>query len=309
MKKSILILLVLAAMASCKSKKVTPEPLPKIKTLQGSSLLGIPLVSPDLDKVEDSTKILNYHQAEARYEKDPSADNLIWLGRRMGYLGDYAKAITLFSKGVAEFPDDARFYRHRGHRYITLRQYDYALADFDKGITLIQGTDDVIEPDGMPNDANIPVSSLHFNLYYHKGVAHYLKNEMQAAEKAFSHGLALSQNDDMRVAHAHWLFMVYRHLGKQKEAEALLIPFHAKQQIIENKAYHQLLLFYKGEITFSQLDLPDAQEATRYALAYWKQVQGEISLAKERYKNVLAKGHWARFGYMAAEAELSRMVD
>ncbi|PCE66443.1 tetratricopeptide repeat protein [Sediminicola luteus] len=309
MKKSILVLLALAAMASCKSKKVVPEPLPKIKALQGSSLLGLPLVSPDLDKVEDSTKILNYRQAEARYEKDPSADNLIWLGRRMGYLGDYAKAITLFSKGVAEFPDDARFYRHRGHRYITLRQYDYALADFDKGITLIQGTDDVIEPDGIPNDANIPVSSLHTNLYYHKGVAHYLKNEMQAAEKAFSHGLAISTNDDMRVAYINWLYLIKKRLDKNEAAKEILFSINTDQEIIENTAYHKNLLFFKGVLTQKQLNPEKANAATKYAYANALYFQGDITKSKAALKQIVAQDHWTAFAYMAAEADLSRMLD
>ena len=61
--------------------------------------------------------------AEAHYESNPdNPDAMIWLGRRQAYLGRFTEAIGTFTKGIAKFPGDARFYRHRGHRHITLRQ-------------------------------------------------------------------------------------------------------------------------------------------------------------------------------------------
>ena len=62
-------------------------------------------------------------------------------------------------------------YRHRGHRYVSIREFDRAIADLEYAATLIEGTEDEIEPDGMPNAMNIPVSSLHSNIWYHLGLA------------------------------------------------------------------------------------------------------------------------------------------
>ena len=87
----------------------------------------------------------------------------------------------MFSKGVAAHPNNPRMYRHRGHRYITTRQFDRAIADFEKAATLIKGTPDEIEPDGAPNPTGKPRSSLHFNIWYHLGLAHYLKGDYQKA--------------------------------------------------------------------------------------------------------------------------------
>src|SRR5687767_1276046 len=56
---------------------------------------------------------------------DPGAR--IWVGRRLGYLGRFKDAIEVYSDGIKNFPWDARFYRHRGHRYITLRKFDLAI--------------------------------------------------------------------------------------------------------------------------------------------------------------------------------------
>ena len=48
-------------------------------------------------------------------------DNIIWYGRRTAYLGDYREAIRIFSEGIEKHSKDARMYRHRGHRYISIR--------------------------------------------------------------------------------------------------------------------------------------------------------------------------------------------
>ena len=59
-------------------------------------------------------------------------DALIWLGRRNAYLGNYKDAIGIYTEGIQKYPNDARFYRHRGHRLITLRCFDDAIADLRK---------------------------------------------------------------------------------------------------------------------------------------------------------------------------------
>ena len=47
----------------------------------------------------------NLAKATADYAEDPeNAGRLIWVGRRLGYLGRYREAIAIFSRGVAEVP-------------------------------------------------------------------------------------------------------------------------------------------------------------------------------------------------------------
>ena len=72
-------------------------------------------------------------KAKAGYDRDPSSpDNAIWLGRRLGYLGRFSEAIDTFTQGIGKHPGDARLYRHRGHRYITVRRFAEAQADFER---------------------------------------------------------------------------------------------------------------------------------------------------------------------------------
>ena len=43
-------------------------------------------------------------EAKINFENYPNADNLIWLGRREAYLGNYEIAIDIYSKGLDQYP-------------------------------------------------------------------------------------------------------------------------------------------------------------------------------------------------------------
>lgn len=284
----------------------------KIDTLQGESLLGKALISPQLE-AKDSAKIKNYLHSLITYQSNPmNPDFVIWLGRRMAYLGDYQSAIGIFHEGILKHPEDARFYRHRGHRYISTRQLDLAIRDLEQAAALIQDTEDTIEPDGIPNSLNTPVSSLHTNIYYHLGLAYYLKGDWTNALAHFDNCLQASQNDDMRVAAMHWLYMILRRMSLPDEASQLLDRVSPNMTIIENDGYHQLLLFYKGELSEDQLSgngSLGSSEAVKYGIANWYYYNDNISEAKKRFQEIVDNGNWAAFGFIAAESEVSRMTN
>jgi tetratricopeptide (TPR) repeat protein len=135
---------------------------------EATSLAGKPLIPIEL---ADRPKLeADLAQAEKDLAVKPDDVNaIIWVGRRQAYLWRYQDAIATFSKAVALEPNNPRPYRHRGHRYITTRQFDRAITDFEKAASLIKGTPDEIEPDGAPNPSKKPRSSLHFNIWYHLG--------------------------------------------------------------------------------------------------------------------------------------------
>src|SRR5690349_9092622 len=121
----------------------------------------LPTISAEGRKVYE-TKL---DEARKQYQQSPNdADAVIWLGRRTAYLGNYKESINIFTGGVKNFPSDARFYRHRGHRLLTLRCFDDAVRDFEKAAALVKGKADEIEPDGLPNVRNIPTSTLQSNI-------------------------------------------------------------------------------------------------------------------------------------------------
>ncbi len=248
--------------------------------------------------------------AKEEWERDKDdADNLIWYGRRVAYTGAYREAIRIFSKGIDLFPDDARMLRHRGHRYITIREFPRAVADFEMAAAMVEGEEDEVEPDGMPNPLNIPVSTLHSNIYYHLGLARYLLGDREGALEAWDTDMALAVNDDMKVATMHWIYMALRELGRNEEARQRIDAITDDMNIIESHAYHKLCLFYKGEIT--EYDLTDGDfsdimnDAILYGIGNWHLYHnGDAGRAMEYFDRILQGPSWASFGFIAAEVRL-----
>lgn len=276
--------------------------------IQGYSLTGQPLISaPPSEKV-----LADFEKHKNNYFSDTSnADNLIWYGRFAAYKGDYIAAIDIFSEGIRRFPSDARFYRHRGHRYISIRKFDLAISDLEKAAQLIEGTQNEIEPDGMPNAQNIPVSTLHGNVWYHLGLAYYLKHDFPNALRAYENCFAAGSNSDNIVSSTHWLYMIAQRMGEPDKANVYLEPITGSMDIIENMSYHRNCLFYKGIITEEELlgfeGAASAVDATRYAIGNWHYYNGNHDKAKTIYSEMVAEKGWNSFGYIAAEADLGLM--
>ena len=299
----------LVAMTILTSTALAQSPvLPDVPPgVQAISLLG-----EELRSAEPGERVLdNLSAARAEYEQDPNdADNIIWLGRRIAYTGDYRGAIEVFTEGVRKHPDDARFYRHRGHRYISIRELDRAIADFERAAKLIEGTDDEVEPDGAPNPAGIPVSTLHSNIWYHLGLAYYLAGDLDNALRIYEIAISQTPNDDMRVATTHWQYMSLRLLGREAEAQAALEPIHEDMNVIESMPYHQLCLLYKGESesgTVLGANITAAGgDSAMYGLANWHYYNGRLDEAKAGFEEMIGKSGWASFGRIAAESDLAR---
>ena len=283
---------------------------------EATSLLGKPLVPPQPSAEALATLEKNLADARAQLERDPqSADAAIWVGRRTAYLGRYRDAIQVYTDAIVKHPSDARLYRHRGHRYITVREFDKAIEDLSKAALLVRDRPDEVEPDGQPNAKNIPTSTLQTNIYYHLGLAHYLKGAFAAAANAYHRCMALSKNPDMQVATAHWQYMTLRRLKRDAEAEKVLEPISADMPIIENASYHRLLMMYKGASDADAL-LAESRKASLdavtigYGVANWHLYNGRNDAARTVLESIVeqnAATQWAGFGYIAAEADLARM--
>jgi tetratricopeptide (TPR) repeat protein len=285
------------------------------RPVEATSLLGKPLYRPDVSAAQRAKLEADLAAAQAAYDKNPrDEDAAVWLGRRLAYLGRYRDAIAAFSKGLDANPSSAKLYRHRGHRYVTVREFDRAIADFERAATLLKGQPDEVEADGAPNKYGKPRSTLQSNIWYHLGLAHYLKGDFDKALASYVECMKVSTvNDDMLVATSDWLYMTYRRLNRPGDAKRVLEPITEKMDILENTAYHQRLLMYKG------LVLPDAllksgsgeadavQVATQgYGVGNWYLVNGDKAKAQAIFERVLTGSSWGAFGFIASEADLAR---
>ena len=278
---------------------------------EATSLSGKPLHRISL--ADQETLQANLAQAEKDLAANPkSADAIIWVGRRLGYLWRYRDAIDMFSRGIAAHPDDARMYRHRGHRYITVRDFDRAITDFEKAVSLIADRPDEIEPDGQPNAAGKPRTTLQFNIWYHLGLAYYLKGDYPKALDAYNACMKVSHNDDSVTATSDWMWMTLMRLNRKADAAKVLERITPKMDILENGSYHRRLLMYKGlETPEALLDPTNADGLTiatqGYGVGNWYFVTGNQARARETFEKVIASPNWSAFGYIAAEADLQRM--
>jgi len=302
--KEIFVLLtgiLIVAMASSASAQEKPE----ATSLDGKPLYRDPLITaeqrPELEE--------NLKKAEADYARDPkNAEHIIWLGRRLGYLHRYHEAIDAFTKGIELYPEDARFYRFRGHRYISVRDFDKAVSDLAKAAELIRGKSDEEEPSGVGGRA----STLHFNVWYHLGLAHYLKGEFDKATPAYLECMKVSADDESKVATSDWLYMTYRRKGDAAAAAKVLEPIREGMPIEENTAYYQRLLMYKGLVKPEAVLSPEKAEPLQvstqgYGVANWYLYTGDIDRARSVLEQVVAVGYWPAFGHIAAEVELKRL--
>ena len=222
--------------------------------MEGMSLDGsAPLLRREFPAERREKLEADLAAAEDVHAADPDGvDAIVWHARRLGYLDRYTEAIAVLTRGLALHPDEPQLYRHRGHRYITVRKYQAAVADFTAAAALCEGeggVPDSVEPDGAPNAAGIPTSTLHTNIYYHLGLARFLLGQYQLAADAYRTGLDCELcTVDMRVAFSDWLYMSLRRLGNLTEAAEALAAAGDEKDLIEDFAYQKRLQLYKGLI-------------------------------------------------------------
>jgi len=278
---------------------------------QAVSLLGEPLYKPELSDEVYNAYSENFKEALDSYRTDPeNAESIIWLGRRTAYLGEYREAVRIFTEGVFKHPEDPRFFRHRGHRYITLRQFDEAIEDLERAAELMRSGPDMVEPDGLPNALNKPVSTLKSNVWYHLGLAYYLKGEYRRAADAYENAFQLDLTDDMRIATLYWYYSALKRMGMDEEAGIAVASVTPDIELIENDVYLNLILVFDGIFDADRLmeTADDAiQNATlAYGLGNWHYMNGRRQRAFEIWNNIVELPQWAAFGYIAAESELAR---
>ena len=308
------VLLPLTFLFACSAPKIE-IPVAEEPTSQATSLLGDELEPPDLKAERQAAMEAELEDALAKLNKKPKGEmEHVWVGRRLAYLGRYREALEVYDRGLELHPKSYRLLRHRGHRWITLREFDRAIGDLGLAAKLIQGVKDEFEPDGQPNERNLPTSTTHSNIYYHLGLAYYLQGNYERALSTFRECVKYSRaSDDMTVANAYWLHQTLHRLDRRDDLRLLLRSIRPDMDIIENHAYHDLLVYFKGEFTGSNLLEGVAKDdvaypTIAYGLAAWTFNSGRKQEGREQFEHIVAETNWSAFGHIAAEAELARGI-
>jgi tetratricopeptide (TPR) repeat protein len=260
---------------------------PEVISLLGKELFATPAEGEDLLRLQKDLE-----EAEEKLSANPEdPESVILYGRRLAYLWRYHEAIAVYTGGIKNFPDHAMLYRHRGHRYISIRKFDLAVADLSKAAELNN------------ND---------FDIWYHLGLAHYLNGDLEKALPAYKSCLLAAEDDDSRIAISNWLYITLRQLGREDEAIGVLNTISEGMEVSENLSYYDLLLFYKGKK--AEKDIINIEEASDlelatvgYGIGCWHLYNNDESTARAYFEKILATRYWPAFGFIAAEADLFRM--
>ena len=252
-------------------------------------------------------------QAQKTLAANPKdAEAIIWVGRRLGYLWRFNDAIAMFSKGIAMYPDNPKFYRHRGHRYISVRQFAAAQADFEKAAQLIKGKPDEIEPDGAPNPAGQPRSTLQFNIWYHLALSHYLQGNYAKAYDAWVECMKVS--NERRFDRRHERLDVDDADAPQSQGRSgeSARAHHAEDGHPREPGVSPSSADVQGhrETGSAARYGEPGSDADRDAGLRRRQLlfrEGDRAKARQVFEKIVSGAGWNAFGFIAAEADLQRM--
>src|SRR3989475_10685260 len=100
-------------------------------------------------------------RAESALAADPrSVERIVQLGVAQSGARQFREAIQTFTRGLTIAPNDAVLYRWRGHRYLSVREFDRALDDLTRGSRL---------------------DSTNYGIWYHLGIVRYARGDFAGA--------------------------------------------------------------------------------------------------------------------------------
>ncbi|MBM3785225.1 MAG: tetratricopeptide repeat protein [Acidobacteria bacterium] len=245
-------------------------------------------------------------KADLALAKNGGAEALLEAARVRDGLLRFSESIPLYSRGMDEYPDDVRFPRFRGHRFLSTRRFDSAIADLKKA------------------SAMAPAS---FDVSYHLGLAYYLRGDYNHAAREYGRCLEMAalprpdflkgmpagwrschgMDDDSRVALTEWAWRANRRAGKPDEAARMLGGISESMTVKENGSYLRTLLLYKGlrsvEATLLSPGEGNAAATVGYGVGLWQWFGGKKDEACQTWARVASDANWAAFGVIAAERE------
>jgi tetratricopeptide (TPR) repeat protein len=229
-------------------------------------------------------------RAESALAADPrNVERIVQLGIAQAGARQYREAIETFTRGLKIAPNDPVLYRWRGHRYLSVREFDRARDDLTRGSRL---------------------DSTNYGIWYHLGIVRFVRGDFAGAADCFTRSLPRAPDAGERAASTDWLWMSLSRAGRGAEARALLD--RRPDSLPGNNAYVQRLQLYRGEISpdsvITPADTGDIVVATlSYGVGNWYLVRGDTARARPWFERSVRSGGWPAFGFIMSEVELRRL--
>jgi len=280
-------------------EEAPPPPQPEATSLLGEQLFA---------KEDTLGEIAKADSALALAPND--VELLIAAGRARRNWWHYREEMALYTKVIGVARGDWRPYRFRGHRYISVREFDNAVTDLEKAREL---------------------APFNWDVSYHLGLAYFVSGRFEDAATEWMRCIGLANDADARaadsdafrscsrngsdpgsqVAMTEWAARALIRSGKPAEAEALAKAIPDGLEVGENLSYYTDLLFARGAKTADEIlaqvsDSTYRLETVGYGIATRFLAKGDTAAAMELFKQIAADPWWPGFGRIAAEAELAR---
>jgi Flp pilus assembly protein TadD len=229
-------------------------------------------------------------RAERALAAEPrSLQRFIGLGVAQAGARQMQEAVQTFTRALATAPNEPMLYRWRGHRNLSVRQFDRSMADLTRGYGL---------------------DSTNYGILYHLGVLRFVRGDFNAAADAFARAQPRAPDPGELAGSTDWLWMSLQRAGRAREAEAMLA--RRPDSLPTTAAYAKRLRLYRGEITpealFAPSDTGDVDIATlSFGLGNWYLIRGDTARARTQFERSIRSGGWPAFGFIASEAELARL--
>lgn len=231
-------------------------------------------------------------RAQAALAADPrSVQRIIALGVAQSGARQFREAIETFTKGIVIAPNDPMLYRWRGHRYLSVREFDKSMADLTHGYQL---------------------DSTNYGILFHLGILNYVNGDFNRAATLFGKAQLRAPDGGELAGSTDWLWMSLSRADRAADAKAMLARHADTLPAPPGYAYVSRLKLYRGEVTpatlFSPSDTADVQVATlNYGLGTWYLVHQDTSNAKAAFQRSVKSGGWPGFGFILSEVELKRL--
>ena len=139
----------------------------------------------------DTDAIRNARAALAAEPKNIS--RVIDLGVAESGARQFREAIATFSRGLEIEPNNALLLRWRGHRYLSVREFDRAFADLTRGSKI---------------DATI------YGIWYHLGVVQFVRGDFAGAAASFARAQPIAPDAAELAGATDWLWMSLSRAGR-----------------------------------------------------------------------------------------------
>ncbi|MEM1434908.1 MAG: tetratricopeptide repeat protein [Pseudomonadota bacterium] len=280
-----------------------------LRPLEATSFGGQPLYRYDIP-VEKRAEV--YERIAALEAKaDKSEQDYITLGYLYIEVGQFQGAIDLYTRGLEAVPTSFKLLRHRGHRYLNVRQLDQAIADLERALELLGDDNKDVVQYRLSGE---PFGTYEHWIWYHVALYHYLNGDYAAAAAGYERCVETATANAMLIGAVDWLWNSYQKNGEPEKAKAALARVPADIDIRPGYAYFRRVQLYQGladpteliDLSKPGLDWNGLDITLGYGVANWYALQGDSATAQKIFDKILKGGVWNAWAYVATDREQAR---